>query len=115
MRPVRQIVGATGPSGWIPIDYLQRSFAIGGHCTVGGGSSPSMTYKVQHGFDNGIPDTSVLITRSTTTATLVFKAADDPPGSGNTWVNHGLSVGDCIEVAGGVGAVAADVIYGTYT
>ncbi len=96
MRPVQVITGATGPSGWVPIDYMQRSFGIGFHTTVGGGTAPSMTYKVQHCFDSGVPDTEILITRSTTTATLVFKAINGP--NGLAWVNHGLSTSDNVEV-----------------
>ena len=98
MRPVHVVTGATGPSGWIPIDYMQRSFGIGFLCTVGGATSPSMTYKVQACFSSGIPDTEILITRSTTTATLVFKAVND--WDGNAWVNHGLSSSDNVEVWG---------------
>ncbi len=98
MRPVLQINGATGPSGWCQIDYIQRAFAVGFLCTVGGATSPSMTYKVQAAFYSGNPDTEFHVTRSTTTATLTFKALLGPDGA--AWVNHGLSVGDNIIVRG---------------
>jgi hypothetical protein len=98
MRPVIKTTGATGPSGWVPIDYLQASFGIGFRCTIGGATGPSMTYKVQHAFSSCVPDTEIVITRSTTTATLVFKAINGADGA--AWVNHGLSTSDWIEVWG---------------
>ncbi len=101
MRPVHVVTGATGPSGWIPIDYLQRSFGIGFLCTVGGGTAPSMTYKMQAGFWSNVPDTEISITRVTTTATLVFNAVNDTNQA--AWVNHGLSTSDSIQVWGAGG------------
>ncbi len=98
MRPVIKVTGATGPSVWVPVDYLQKAFAIGFQCTVGGATAPSMTYKVQHAFHCFVPDTEILITRSTTTATLVFKAINGPDDQ--PWVNHGLSTSDNLFVRG---------------
>jgi hypothetical protein len=98
MRPVIKVTGATGPSAWIPIDYMQKAFAIGFECTVGGATAPSMTYKVQHAFYCGVPDTEIYLTRSGSTATLVFNAINGPDGY--PWVNHGLSTGDNIFVYG---------------
>jgi hypothetical protein len=99
MRPVLLTTGATGASAWVPIDYLQKAFGIGFRCTVGGGSSPDVTYKVQHAFSSLVQDTVVRITRSTTTATLTFNAATALNGI-DAWVNHGLSVGDNVVVRG---------------
>lgn len=98
MRTSQQITGATGASDWLRIDNLQRAFAVGFDCTVGGATAPSMTYKVEHAFSTNNPDTVVYITRSSTTATLKFNAATTPDGA--TWVNHGLSVGDSLQVYG---------------
>jgi hypothetical protein len=94
MRPVIQENGATGPSDWIMVNYLQRSFNIGYNCTVGGATAPSMTYSLEGGYWSGNYDTEVHITRSTTTATLKFNAINGPNGS--AWVNHGLAVGDSL-------------------
>lgn len=44
----------TGTSAWIPVDYTQNAFAIGFGCVVSG----TVTYTVQHTFDN-IQDASV--------------------------------------------------------
>ena len=76
MRPVQQMTnaGVTGPGVWVPIDYMQKAFAIGFRCTLGGTASPSATYKVQHAFESGVPDTVFTLTRSSTTATLTFNA-----------------------------------------
>ena len=90
MRPVRVYLAAAGPSAWIPIDRLQQSFAVGFRCTVQEGAS--LTYKVQHGFSDGIPVAGITMTRTTTTATMTW------PGVTPTILeaSHGLSVGDCI-------------------
>ena len=100
MRPVQVITGATGPSGWVEIDYLQKAFAVGFLCTVGGATAPSMIYKIQAGFYSGNYDTELTLTRSTTTATLTFKAAYTDPNTQAAWVNHGLSTTDSIVVNG---------------
>ena len=94
MRPVIQTITGTGPSGWTMVDYIQRSFAIGFLCTVGGTGSPSMTYKVQNGFWSGNYDTEVYLTRTTTTATLVFNSLYSDPNTRAPWVSHGLSTSD---------------------
>lgn len=44
----------TGTSAWIPVDYTQNAFAIGFGCVVSG----TVTYTVQHTFDN-IQDSSI--------------------------------------------------------
>lgn len=56
----------TGTSAWIPVDHTQNAFAIGFGCVVSG----TVTYTVQHTFDN-IQDASVTPTafdHSTVTA-----------------------------------------------
>ncbi len=50
----------TGTSAWIPVDYTQADFGIGFGCVVSG----TVTYDVQHTFDN-IQDTSVTPTAFT--------------------------------------------------
>ena len=100
MRPVIVTMGATGPSGWVQVDYMQRAFAIGFLTTVGGATSPSMTYKVQNAFWSGNYDTECTLTRSTTTATLTFKAAYNDPNKQDAWVNHGLSTSDNLFIIG---------------
>jgi hypothetical protein len=44
----------TGTSAWIPVDYTQANFGIGFGCVVSG----TVTYDVQHTFDN-IQDISI--------------------------------------------------------
>lgn len=56
----------TGTSTWVPVDHTQNAFAIGFGCVVSG----TVTYTVQHTFDN-IQDASVTPTafdHSTVTA-----------------------------------------------
>ena len=90
MRPARVYLAAAGPSAWIGIDRLQSSFAVGFRCTVEGGAS--LTYKVQHGFSDGIPVGGIAMTRSTTTATMTW------PGVTPAILDagHGMQSGDCI-------------------
>ena len=87
MRPIFLQLGATGTTDWTQVDYRRNAFGIGFRCAVGGHASPSLEYNVQHAFSSLNFDTEVLITRSTTTATLVFK-------SNVSGFNHGLAVGD---------------------
>ncbi len=98
MREVQMIRGATGPTGWCMVNYMQSNFNIGYRCTIGGATSPSLTFSLEGADWSGNYDTIIRLTRSTTTATLVFNAAED--WSGNTWVNHGLAVGDSLLIGG---------------
>lgn len=50
----------TGTSAWIPVDYTQNAFGIGFGCVVSG----TVTYDVQHTFDN-IFDSSITPTAFT--------------------------------------------------
>jgi hypothetical protein len=106
VRPTYVTQGALGASAWIPVNRLQNGFGIGLGCTISSGAS--LTYSVQHTFDDPSPKQCV-ITRSTTTATVTSTA-------------HGLSVGDNILVTGagdanlnGSYAVASIVDANTYT
>lgn len=60
----------TGTSAWIPVDYTQANFGIGFGCVVSG----TVTYDVQHTFDN-IQDTSVTPT-AFTHSTVTSKTTD---------------------------------------
>lgn len=88
MRPVTQRLSAAGFSPWVVLDRYVRGFTVG--LGVNLSSNANLTYSVQHTFDNVLVEEvlSTPITRVTTTATL-------------TKTNHGLSVGDFIQIAGG--------------
>lgn len=109
MRPVSVVLGAAGNSPWIPINYLQVPNNIGFAVTLSSGAS--LTYTVQHTFDDVSIDALrlVSISRTTTTATVT-----DP--------DHGLSVGDSIMIRDtgssnldGTYSVASVVDANTYT
>lgn len=53
MRPVISTQGASGAGTTLPVDYAANYFGIGFGCVVSG----TLTYKVQHTFDdpNGTP------------------------------------------------------------
>lgn len=77
--------GAAGFSSWIPVDSFLNSPGVALGCSISSGGS--LTYKVQHTFDNFTDYTPVGLTRSTTTATMVFPS-------------HGLTTNDSIVVIG---------------
>lgn len=89
MRPIVQRLSAAGYSPWIPINRLQRSFAVGLGVTLSSGAV--LTYSVQHTMDqlhgNGVAApvgrvrNDFSVARTTTTGTI-------------TMTDHGLSVGD---------------------
>lgn len=60
----------TGASAWIPVDNTQNAFAIGFGCVVSG----TVTYDVQHTFDN-VFDSSITPT-AFTHATVTGKTAN---------------------------------------
>jgi hypothetical protein len=96
MRPAHVSVGATGPSNWVPIDYLEAGFGIGYRCTAQEGAS--VTYKVQHGFLLGEPISLANLTRSSGTATATWRVGTD-----DYTASVGLQTGDCV-LMGGYGA-----------
>lgn len=85
MRPVKVTVGSATSSAWIPVNEISNAFQIGLGCAITSGAS--LTYKVQHTFDEPGPDGlhDVTISRSTTVATV-------------TDVDHGLTAGDNVLV-----------------
>ena len=93
MRPAHVSVGATGPSNWVPIDYLEAGFGVGYRCTVQGGAN--VTYKVQHGWLLGEPISLANLTRTTTTATATWRV-----GTTDYTASHGLQTGDCVLMQG---------------
>jgi hypothetical protein len=95
MRPTSVTVGAAGPSAWIPINRYQTPLNIGFGVTLSSGAT--LTYKIQHTFDDPQETYACQITRSTTTATVVL-------------TDHGLVVNDSITVSG-----AGAPLDGTYT
>lgn len=85
MRPIKVTLSAQGVSPWIPVNRLQKNFAIGLSIVLSSGAA--LTAKVQHTFDQLDSDAkrSISISRTTTTATV-------------TDANHGLSVGDSVVI-----------------
>lgn len=113
MRPIQIRLSALGNSPWVPLNRLQRSFAVAlfGYPS----SNANLTWKVQHTGDPTDIDAArpVTISRVTTTATVI------DPGPNAT--GHGLSVGDSIQLMGagapfdGFYSVATVVDQFTYT
>ncbi len=83
MKTTFVTVGAAGSSAWIPLDLNRLPFIVSLGATITSGAS--LTYKVQHTFDDLALQQQCSITRSTTTATL-------------TLTDHGLTAGDSIIV-----------------
>ena len=84
MRPVTQRLSSATFSPWIPINRYSSSFGVGLGVKLSSGAN--LTYSVQHTFDYFYNQrTDLSIARVTTTATV-------------TMTNHGLSVGDWIQV-----------------
>lgn len=109
MRPVKVTLSAVGSSAWIPVNEIANIFQVG--LAVSLTSGASLTYNVQHTFDETGPDgyRAVSVSRSGTTATVVDN-------------DHRLSAADnvLIESSGssnldGSFAVATIVDANTYT
>lgn len=85
MRPTKVTVASATSSTWVPINELANNFQIGLAVAISSGAS--LTYNVQHTFDEtgseGLRDIS--ISRTTTTATVTDTA-------------HGLTAGDNVLV-----------------
>ena len=97
MRPTSVTLSAAGISKWIPVNEVQIAFGIGLAVTLSTGAS--LTYSVQHTFDDPVADfRQVSLSRSTTTATVIDNG-------------HNLVTGDCVVVTGS-GDTNLD---GTYT
>lgn len=86
MRPKKQTLAAVGSSNWLPVDFRGDQFGIGIGVNVSSGST--LTYSIQHTFDNVYEVQNVAIARVTTTATVTF---DSP---------HGKVTGDSINITG---------------
>lgn len=85
MRPVNVKIAALGSSPWVTVNQLQLAFGIG--LAVSLTSGASLTYTVQHTFDDPTARRQVLISRTLTTVTVTDTA-------------HGLSVGDSVVITG---------------
>ena len=84
MRPSTERLSSATFSPWIPLNRIQWVANVG--LAVSLSSGASLTYSVEHVFDDiFMIQTKFTISRTTTVATV-------------TYVNHGLSVGDWIQV-----------------
>lgn len=87
MTPVSVTVGSATFSQWVPVNWPAQNLQIALGVSLAEGST--LTYTVQHTFDNVWDRTQQFsISRTTTTATV-------------TKVNHKLAVGDWVKVSGG--------------
>ncbi len=86
MKPKKQTLDAAGNAPWHVVDYRISDFGIGIGVNVSSGST--LTYSIQHTFDNPFTIVPVTIARVTTTATVTFA---EP---------HGKSIGDSINITG---------------
>ena len=107
MRPSNVSLSAAGNSAWVPVDYVQAPFGVAIGCAISSGAS--LTYAVQHTFDDPFTSHTVAITQAVTTATVTDTA-------------HGLSVGDSVTISNsgstkldGVWDVATIVNANSYT
>lgn len=106
MQTASVTVGSATFSSWVPVHSAQNPTGISLGCTISSGAT--LTYKVQHTFDNPSNLVDVAISRTTTTATVTYK-------------DHGLVVGDSVIVEGagapfdGVYAVASIVDADSFT
>ncbi len=86
MRPTQVTLSAAGFSPWVPLNRMSNSFGIGLGVKLSSGAS--LTYSVQHTFDDIYAvSQDFSVARVTTTATV-------------TKTNHGLSVGDWVLIYG---------------
>ena len=85
MRPVSVRVSSATFSNWIPVNRYPSSFAIGFGVSLSSGAS--LTYTVQHTFDDIYERTYQRLSRSTTSLTI-------------NKTNHGLSVADWVQITG---------------
>ena len=85
MRPVSVRLSAAGFSPWVPLNRMSNSFGIGLGVKLSSGAS--LTYSVQHTFDQFVKTQAFSGSRTTTTVTI-------------TQTNHGLSVGDWVNIYG---------------
>ena len=84
MRPVTVRCDAAEFSRWIPLNRYSSAFGVGFGVKLSDGAT--LTYTVQHTFDDLYEKfTNFTIARVTTTATV-------------TQTNHGLSVGDWVQI-----------------
>ena len=86
MRPKRQFLDAQGNAPWVPVDYRGTQFGVGIGVNVSDGAT--LTYSIQHSFDEPELLLDCTISRAATSATARFKEA------------HGKVVGDSINVTG---------------
>ena len=90
----------TGTSAWIPVDHTQNAFAIGFGCVVSG----TVTYDVQHTFDN-IFDSN--ITPTAFTHSLVTGKTSNQDG------NYAFPIRAMrLNVTAGTGSVTLTVLQG---
>lgn len=97
MRPATVSMSAAGFSPWVIVDYLAIAFGIGFGCSVSSGAS--LTYTVQHTFDDpgpGSPGTTPTTGFHYPTGSIVQAGTTITV----TDANHGLSVGDFVQLQG---------------
>lgn len=109
MKPVKLTQAALGNSAWAPLNQVQAEFGVSIGCAVTSGAS--LTYKIQHTFDDPGPDgrRAISVSRAATVATVIDN-------------DHRLSVGDSLVITGtgstvmdGTFDVATVVDANTYT
>lgn len=83
MRPVTVRCDAAEFSRWVPVNFYSSAFGIGFGVKLEDGAT--LTYTVQHTFDDLYEKRNCTIARVTTTATV-------------TLAGHGLSVGDWVYI-----------------
>lgn len=100
MRPVEVTLGAAGNSRWIPLNRYSSAFGVG--IGVSLTSSVSLTYNVQHTFSDIYAKTDQFSGSRTTTSLSI------------TLPNHGLSVGDWVQLSGMAPALSYNIFDAEY-
>jgi len=99
MRPQVFTKTGTGTSAWIPVDYKQAPFNVGMGCVVSG----TVTYDIEHTFDDVFDSTITPVAFSHSTAS----------GSTNTDGNYAFPIRAVrITVGAGTGDVKLTLLQG---
>jgi hypothetical protein len=89
MKPIVRL-GAVGQSPWIPVDWLKNTFSIG---LVGiPSSNATLTWGVQHTFDDPGPEGALPVSFSQTTTTITVTDLRQV----SSIAGHGASVADSV-------------------
>ena len=96
MRPTFQQLAALGNTPWLPVIYNQANFNLAVAVTLTNGAS--LTYTIQHTFDEptDVQERFVAVSQTTTVLTVTDTGPPASSGVGISVGGHGLIVGDSV-------------------